>query len=77
MKKYVAIYTEKKGGLLNNMVDTYKSKEKFREDIIANGLHCVAILTQEQLEEIKNNRFGLTGYVGLSLRTIEYIQQCM
>lgn len=70
-----AIYTEQKGGIYNTLVNDYNTKENFRKDIIANGMHCVAIFTPEQLQNIKNDEHALTNYLNLSERLISYIKE--
>ena len=77
-KTYIAIYTTKKGGYYNHMTDgDYTSKEKFADDIKANGWHVVAIVTPEKIEEIKKDQNALTNNLNMSERLINYIQECI
>lgn len=76
MKKYIGIYKTERNGYLKNMVQTdYNSKNDFSADLRRNGYRVIAILTDEEINKIKNSDHEMFHkYLNLDF---EYVTQCL
>ena len=73
--KYTAVYKNKKCGDLRHMIQTdYKTKADFKADVKRNGLILIAILTDKEIELIKNGEYDIFKRTNLDY---EYVRQCI
>lgn len=54
MNKYTAIYKDEMGNLRSMVRTDYETKKDFAFDLRANGLKVNCVLTDEQINEVKN-----------------------
>lgn len=74
--KYTAIMTNQQRNAHWHKVDEdYKTKKNFERDIRANGYRVTAILTDAEIERIKEYRWAVgSKYSDI---TIDYVLQCL
>lgn len=71
--KFTAIYKTERKDHLRSMTSEYNTKTEFRKDLKQNGYITIAILTDKEIEDIKNNEYT-NKYLNLDL---EYVKQCL
>lgn len=76
MKIYTAIYKESRKGDLHSIRSEYASKSDFTKDLRRNGFIPIAILTDKQIEAIKNpdDMTMINKFLKLDF---EYVKQCL